>query len=66
MLKNEEGKFIINTYNRQPDFTPLITRGKGTLAWDEKGKAYLDFVGGLAVNALGHAPPSVIEAAWEQ
>ena len=66
MLKNEEGKFIINTYNRQPDFTLLITRGKGTLVWDENGKAYLDFVGGLAVNALGHVHPSVIEAAWEQ
>ena len=66
MLKDEEGKFIINTYNRQPDFTLLITRGKGTLVWDENGKAYLDFVGGLAVNALGHVHPSVIEAAWEQ
>ena len=66
MLKDEEGKFLINTYNRQPDFTLLITRGKGTLVWDENGKAYLDFVGGLAVNALGHVHPSVIEAAWEQ
>ena len=66
MLKDEEGKFIINTYNPQPDFTLLITRGKGTLVWDENGKAYLDFVGGLAVNALGHVHPSVIEAAWEQ
>jgi predicted acetylornithine/succinylornithine family transaminase len=66
MLKEEEKRFIINTYNRQPDFTLLITRGKGTLVWDENGKAYLDFVGGLAVNALGHACPHVIKAAWEQ
>ncbi|RJX24175.1 MAG: aspartate aminotransferase family protein [Dethiobacter sp.] len=66
MLKDEEKHFIINTYNRQPDFTLLITRGKGTLVWDENGKAYLDFVGGLAVNALGHACPPVINAAWEQ
>lgn len=66
MLKEEEGKFIINTYNRRPDFTLFITRGKGTLAFDENGKAYLDFVGGLAVNALGHANEHVVEAAREQ
>jgi acetylornithine aminotransferase/acetylornithine/N-succinyldiaminopimelate aminotransferase len=66
MLKEEEGKYIINTYNRQPDITLLITRGKGTLVWDENGKEYLDFVGGIAVNALGHLFPRLIEAAAEQ
>lgn len=65
MLKEEEKKYIINTYNRQPD-TPLLVRGKGTIAWDESGKEYLDFVGGIAVNALGHAYPPVVNAAWEQ
>ena len=66
MIKEEEGRYIINTYNRNPETTLLIVSGKGTLAFDEKGKAYLDFVGGLAVNALGHTHESVIKAAGEQ
>ncbi|NLX91709.1 MAG: aspartate aminotransferase family protein [Firmicutes bacterium] len=66
MLQEEERKYIINTYNRQREATPLLVRGKGTRAWDEKGREYLDFVGGLAVNALGHCYPPVIEAARRQ
>lgn len=66
MLQEEEQKYIINTYNRQRETTPLLVRGKGTRVWDENGKEYLDFVGGLAVNALGHCYPPVIEAACRQ
>lgn len=66
MLQEEEKKYIINTYNRSPENNPLIVRGKGTLLWDENGKQYLDFVGGLAVNAFGHAYPPVVSAAREQ
>ncbi|NMB42276.1 MAG: aspartate aminotransferase family protein [Firmicutes bacterium] len=66
MLKEEDRKFIINTYNRRADLTLFITKGKGTLVWDENGKEYLDFVGGLAVNALGHASSPVIDAALKQ
>ncbi|GGJ01031.1 acetylornithine transaminase [Streptomyces brasiliensis] len=40
---------------------PLV-RGEGTKLWDADGKQYLDFVGGIAVNALGHAHPAVVEA----
>ncbi|MGW0333758.1 acetylornithine transaminase [Streptomyces sp. NPDC003011] len=40
---------------------PLV-RGEGTRLWDADGKQYLDFVGGIAVNALGHAHPAVVEA----
>ncbi|MDO9536036.1 MAG: aspartate aminotransferase family protein [Bacillota bacterium] len=65
MLKEEEKEYIINTYNRQPE-TLLVVKGKGTIIWDENGNEYLDFVGGLAVNALGHAYPGVVNAAWEQ
>jgi acetylornithine/N-succinyldiaminopimelate aminotransferase len=65
-LQEEEKKYIINTYNRSLENTPLAVRGKGTFLWDESGKEYLDFVGGLAVNAFGHAYPPVVSAAREQ
>ncbi|MGW1539720.1 acetylornithine transaminase [Streptomyces sp. NPDC002309] len=44
---------------------PLV-RGAGTRLWDADGKEYLDFVGGIAVNALGHAHPAVVEAVSTQ
>ncbi|MEG8279677.1 acetylornithine transaminase [Streptomyces sp. AHA2] len=44
---------------------PLV-RGRGTRVWDAEGVAYLDFVGGIAVNALGHAHPAVVRAVGEQ
>ncbi len=66
MLQEEERKYIINTYNRQRETTPLLSRGKGSRVWDENGREYLDFVGGIAVNALGHCYAPVIEAACRQ
>ncbi|MET8581968.1 acetylornithine transaminase [Streptomyces collinus] len=44
---------------------PLV-RGAGTRLWDADGTQYLDFVGGIAVNALGHAHPAVVEAVSRQ
>ncbi|RCH65559.1 acetylornithine transaminase [Streptomyces sp. SDr-06] len=44
---------------------PLV-RGLGTRVWDAEGTEYLDFVGGIAVNALGHAHPAVVRAVSEQ
>ncbi|WP_331721425.1 acetylornithine transaminase [Streptomyces sp. NBC_00212] len=44
---------------------PLV-RGEGTAFWDADGKRYLDFVGGIAVNALGTAHPAVVRAVSEQ
>jgi len=43
-----------------------LVRGQGVLAWDDEGKEYLDFVGGWAVNSLGHCPPVVVEALEKQ
>ncbi|MGW5937304.1 acetylornithine transaminase [Streptomyces celluloflavus] len=40
---------------------PLV-RGAGARVWDADGKEYLDFLGGIAVNALGHAHPAVVGA----
>lgn len=48
--------------------TPSIalTRGSGTTVWDEDGNAYVDLVAGIAVNALGHAHPALIDAVASQ
>ncbi|MEJ6626917.1 MAG: acetylornithine transaminase [Actinomycetes bacterium] len=48
--------------------TPSITlsHGKGALVWDVEGKEYLDFLGGIATNILGHAHPKIISAITEQ
>ena len=59
----EEHAYVFQNYGRQPI---VLERGEGTRAWDSAGKEYLDFVGGLAVNVLGHAHPVVAEAVAEQ
>ncbi|HEX6360328.1 acetylornithine transaminase [Actinophytocola sp.] len=48
--------------------TPKLTlvRGEGAYVWDADGNRYLDLVGGIAVNALGHAHPAVVQAVTEQ
>ena len=48
--------------------TPALTlvRGEGAHVWDADGNRYLDLVGGIAVNALGHAHPAVVEAVTAQ
>ncbi|MFN2518749.1 MAG: acetylornithine transaminase [Jatrophihabitantaceae bacterium] len=48
--------------------TPPIAleRGAGVRVWDTDGREYLDFVGGIAVSALGHAHPAIIAAVTDQ
>ncbi|MER6995863.1 acetylornithine transaminase [Streptomyces sp. NPDC000410] len=43
-----------------------LVRGEGAKVWDADGTEYLDFVGGIAVNALGHAHPAIVEAVSRQ
>jgi len=43
-----------------------LVRGKGAWVWDDRGRKYLDFVGGWAVNSLGHCPPVVVKALEKQ
>ncbi|MFD8964749.1 acetylornithine transaminase [Streptomyces sp. NPDC059568] len=43
-----------------------LVRGEGAKVWDADGTEYTDFVGGIAVNALGHAHPAVVEAVSRQ
>jgi acetylornithine/N-succinyldiaminopimelate aminotransferase len=54
---------IMNTYG-QPSLA--LVRGEGAVLWDETGKAYVDMLGGIAVNALGHAHPAVVDAVSRQ
>ena len=56
-------KYMFQTYSR---FPLTLVRGKGCRIWDEGGKEYLDFVGGLAVCALGHSSPLVSKALADQ
>jgi len=55
-----EHKYFMNTVERVP---VTLVRGQGARVWDEDGREYLDFVGGWAVNSLGHCHPQVAEAA---
>src|ERR1700719_1879389 len=52
-------KFLLPTYKRQAF---VLERGKGCYVYDTAGKKYLDFLGGIAVNALGHAHPRIVKA----
>jgi len=56
-------KYMFQTYGR---FPITLVRGEGCRVWDEEGKVYFDFVGGIAVCALGHSSPVVSRALEEQ
>lgn len=58
-----ESRHLMNTYKRPP---VMFTRGKGCYLYDHRGRAYLDFLGGIAVNALGHGHPRVVAAIRRQ
>lgn len=52
-----------------PVYSPpqqIFVRGEGCWIWDDKGEKYLDCIAGIAVNALGHAPPVLVKALTEQ
>ncbi|WP_003544638.1 acetylornithine transaminase [Desulfotomaculum nigrificans] len=62
-ILNMGQKYVMNTYGRLP---MALVKGEGAWVWDADGNKYLDFVGGLAVNSLGHAHPKVAEAICQQ
>jgi acetylornithine/N-succinyldiaminopimelate aminotransferase len=43
-----------------------LVRGRGARVWDAEGNEFLDFLGGIAVNALGHAHPKLVDAVTTQ
>jgi predicted acetylornithine/succinylornithine family transaminase len=58
-----DDRYVMHTYARLP---VMFVRGAGVKLWDNDGKEYLDFLGGLAVNGLGHCHPKVVRAVQEQ
>ncbi len=56
-------EYFMDTVKRVPI---TLVRGEGAWVWDEEGHKYLDFVGGWAVNSLGHCHPVVTKAVTEQ
>ena len=58
-----EQKLYLRTAKRVP---VTLVRGQGARVWDDEGKKYLDFVGGWAVNSLGHCHPVQVKALTEQ
>jgi acetylornithine aminotransferase len=62
-LSDKESKYFFHTYKR---LSLDIVRGEGSNLIDRDGKRYLDFFGGLAVNALGYGHPAVLKAIHEQ
>lgn len=52
-----------------PNYAPaaiIPVRGQGSRVWDQAGREYVDFAGGIAVNALGHCHPALVSALKEQ
>ena len=60
---DESSRYIMNTYTRYP---VVLRKGRGMKVWSADGKEYLDFVGGVAVNILGHCHPRVVVAIQKQ
>jgi acetylornithine/N-succinyldiaminopimelate aminotransferase len=54
---------VMKTYGRLP---MAMSHGRGCWVWDTDGKKYLDGLGGIAVNTLGHAHPKLVPALQEQ
>ncbi|MGZ3306237.1 MAG: aminotransferase class III-fold pyridoxal phosphate-dependent enzyme, partial [Asticcacaulis sp.] len=54
---------LFGVYNRAP---VEVERGEGVRLYDRSGRAYLDFVQGIATNGLGHAAPILVEAVTKQ
>ena len=66
-MKKEEildfNEHLFPTYNR---FPIVLTSGKGSRLYDEDGKEYIDFMGGIAVNSLGYGDEGLVETVTNQ
>jgi predicted acetylornithine/succinylornithine family transaminase len=56
-IRAEASNHLMNTYKRPP---VVFTHGRGCRLYDAQGKEYLDFLGGIAVNALGYSHPRLV------
>jgi len=55
--RRDAERYLMNTYKRP---SLVFVRGKGCYLYDDRGREYLDFLGGIAVNALGYAHPRLV------
>ena len=62
-VRRWDEQHVMHTYARLP---VVLTRGEGARVWDTSGKCYLDFLGGIAVNGVGHCHPRVVKAIQDQ
>ncbi len=58
-IRADEARYLMNTYRRPP---VVFTHGRGCRLYDSQGREYLDFLAGIAVNALGHVHPRIVRA----
>jgi len=58
LIENEK-KYLMQTYSRP---AMILDKGEGMKIWDLEGKQYYDFIGGIAVNALGYGHPKLVRA----
>ncbi len=56
-IRAEDARYLMNTYRRPP---VVFTHGRGCRLYDSQGREYLDFLAGIAVNALGYAHPRIV------
>ena len=62
-IKRLDADYLLSVYGRLP---VTLVRGQGVKVWDAGGKEYIDFLAGIAVNALGHCHPKMVQAIQEQ
>jgi acetylornithine aminotransferase len=62
-LQHRYADAVMNTFG-PPKL--VLTRGEGAYVWDDAGNRYLDLLGGIAVNALGHGHPALVDAVTSQ
>ncbi|KJS29846.1 MAG: acetylornithine aminotransferase [Desulfatitalea sp. BRH_c12] len=62
-IKQTADRHIANTYARYP---LALVKGQGCTVWDDQGRAYVDFLAGIAVCNLGHSHPRLVETLTEQ
>jgi acetylornithine/N-succinyldiaminopimelate aminotransferase len=62
-LQHRYAESLMNTFGPP---RMVLTKGEGPYVWDAEGTRYLDLLGGIAVNALGHAHPALVNAVTQQ
>ncbi len=56
-IVSDSSRYLMNTYKRPP---VVFTHGRGVRLYDSQGREYLDFLAGIAVNALGYSHPRIV------